>query len=235
MKMKCILTAALLMISIGLSAQKQSYPKWLEQKAVSPFKTPQVDKIIKGFGKQQDEENQEISEERFNGLSFEEKFNYTLWHPENYEQNCDPNGAMIYKPTKIYGYISDCFQEMGFSEKQINFLKENKSKIFEIIKKDAVKSNRIWCNYKWAIVYLEAYDQIPFIIDVYNKGLRKDNDMLALLCYLMNSAEYQPFAKSAMYKKLYMGEMSGSIENTKANQDLIISRAMAFYKSKQKK
>lgn len=235
MKMnKAIVWCLSLLFSVSASAQSNSYQKWLEQKAVSPFKTPKVAKIIRDFGKSQNEENQEISEEQFNKFTFEEKFNYTLWHPENYEQNCDPNGAAIYKLTKIYGYISDCFQEMGFSEKQINFLKENKVKVFDVIKKDAATSGRIWCNYKWAIVYLEAYDQIPFIIDVYKNGGRKDNDLLALLCYLMNSAEYQPFLKSPMYKKLYMGEMTGTIENNKANQDLIIARAMAFYKSKQK-
>lgn len=53
---------------------------------------------------------------------------------------------------------------------------------------------------------------------------------------LMVEGKYKPFMVSASYKKLYGNEDSYKvfIHSNRANQDLILSRVMAFYNGRKK-
>ncbi len=61
----------------------------------------------------------------------------------------------------------------------------------------------------------------------------KDLDILTVLINLMYDAKYPPFVSSPSYAKLYgPGSIYGFLQYNKANEELIIKRAMDLFNSK---
>ena len=77
---------------------------------------------------------------------------------------------------------------------------------------------------------------IPFIIDYY-KSNSKDKDALTLLLLLMKKGEYVEFIQSSSYRQLYGSDYNyeSYIRFNTANQDLVINRAMGYYREKSSK
>jgi len=134
---------------------------------------------------------------------------------------------------KIFGYLPDAFDEYSWSERQANFMTSNKDSVIALIKESANRSRRLGVNYKMAIVEMNAKEMIPFLISFY-KTDKKDHDILTVLMLLMKKSEYKPFMASASFKKLYSEEASyqAYLDFNKANEDLILKRAMDFYGGK---
>lgn len=132
--------------------------------------------------------------------------------------------------TKIFGYLPDVFNEFNWSERQTQFLKDNRDSVMAWIRESVSKNNRVGINFKLALFQINAKEMIPFLVKTYKLN-RKDNDLLTVLMLLMKEEKYNAFAKSAIYKKLY-GEESNYqdfILTTKANQESIIKWASDFY------
>ena len=172
----------------------------------------------------------------FSRLSLREKFTYTMIHAELYAQNCAIPEYQTQVDKKIFGTLLDGFNETSWSQRQIDFLNENRDSVMKLIQESVLRSKRMGVNYKHALVEINAWEMIPFIID-YAKKTPKDKDALTLLLLLMKRGEYGEFIKSSSFKKLY-GEQSNYysyLNYNKENEALIISRALKYYEEKKSK
>jgi hypothetical protein len=178
-----------------------------------------------------------LTEKTYAALSVKEKFTYNLVHPESYTQICDPLPAHPDAANRIYGTLPDTYGEFMWSERQVNFFKNNRAAVVQLIK----EQRTIKSNLKEAIVEMNATELIPYLIDFYNKD-KKDHFILTLLLQLMKKNNYPEFVNSSGYKKLYREPKSEEeymtafyLTYNKANEDLIIQRATNFYNGLQAK
>lgn len=172
----------------------------------------------------------------FSRLSLREKFTYTMIHAELYAQNCAIPEYQTQVDKKIFGTLLDGFNETSWSQRQIDFLNENRDSVMKLIQESVLRSKRMGVNYKHALVEINAWEMITFIID-YAKKTPKDKDALTLLMLLMKRGEYQEFTTSTSFKKLY-GDNSNYyayLNYNKENEALIFKRALNYYKDRKGK
>jgi len=243
--MRKVLSILLLLsvASLGLGQEEIVQPsqaslKYREYryKASEPtFGLAKVKGLIKKI-KRDSEDNLRLEKKLYNGLSTEEKFTYAMLHGEDFSQNCDVMPGIKDEEKKIFGYIPGNFgDEAMWSDRQREFLKKNRTKVIDLLRRTIKTRQRVGVNLKHTIVEINAYELIPDVIAVYN--IKKvDHDILTVLMQMMKEGNYEPFIKSQSHEKLY-GENSnyrGYIDASTANQKLVIERAMAFYKLKKK-
>ncbi|MDF2518159.1 MAG: hypothetical protein K0R59_3455 [Sphingobacterium sp.] len=172
----------------------------------------------------------------FKNLSLREKFTYTMIHAEVYAQNCDIPEHQKAIDKKIFGKLLGGFNEAWWSERQTDFLQENRDSVMKLIQESVTRSKRMGVNYKETIEQINGWQMIPFIIE-YAKNTPKDKDALTLLLLLMKRGEYSEFMKSTSFKKLY-GDTSNYysyLDYNKENEALIYRRAMGYYNEKKGK
>lgn len=177
-----------------------------------------------------------LSTSQYNGLSLREKFTYTMIHPEAYSQNC---AIFVYSKDEhkmIYSYLISWMDETTWSERQVNYLRDNRDSVMQIIQESVDRSKRMGVNYKDALVEIDAWEMIPYLINYY-KTNKKDVDVLTTLLLLMKQGEYTPFLQSASYTKLYGSDYNYEryINFNQANESLILERAMGYYDQQRKK
>ena len=104
-----------------------------------------------------------------------------------------------------------------------------------LIKESTDRSKHMGVNYKDALLEINAWDFIPFLIKYYESN-RKDKDVLTVLLQLMRKGEFEPFMKSTSFQKLYSSDYNyeSYLDFNKANEALIIERANNYYKQKNK-
>ena len=178
-----------------------------------------------------------LTEKTYAALSVKEKFTYNMVHPETYSQICDPLPAHPDEASRIYATLPDTYGEYDWSERQVNFFKNNRTELAQLIK----EQHTFKSNLKEAIVEMNATELIPYLIDLYNKD-KKDHYILTLLLQLMKNNNYPEFVNSSGYKKLYREPKTEEdymtafhLTYNKANEDLIIQRATNFYNGLQAK
>lgn len=178
-----------------------------------------------------------LTEKTYAALSLKEKFTYNMVHPETYSQICDPLPAHPNEADRIYATLPDTYGEYDWSERQVNFFKNNRAGLAQLIKEQRTFKS----NLKEAIVEMNATELIPYLIDLYNKE-KKDHYILTVLLQLMKNNNYPEFVNSSGYKKLYREPKTEEEYMTafylvynKANEDLIIQRATNFYNGLQAK
>jgi hypothetical protein len=178
-----------------------------------------------------------LTEKTYAALSVKEKFTYNMVHPETYSQICDPLPAHPDEANRIYATVPDTYGEYDWSERQVNFFKNNRAELAQLIK----EQRTIKSNLKEAIVEMNATELIPYLINLYNKD-KKDHYILTVLLQLMKNNNYPEFVNSTGYKKLYREPKTEEDYMTafylvynKANEDLIIQRATNFYNGLQAK
>ncbi|MHC8948698.1 hypothetical protein [Sphingobacterium hungaricum] len=174
-----------------------------------------------------------LSASQYDGLSLREKFTYTMIHPEAYSQNC---AIFIYSKDEhklIYSYLISWMDETTWSKRQVNFLRDNRDSVMQIIQESVNRSKRMGVNYKDAVVEINAWEMIPYLINYY-KTNKQDVDVLTTLLLLMKQGEYAPFLQSASYSKLYGSDYNYEryINLNQANEELIVQRAMGYYGDK---
>jgi hypothetical protein len=180
-----------------------------------------------------------LDEKTYASLSLPQQFTYHFIHPEAYSQNCD--GFPLQEDTthRIYGHLDDNFGEYEWSERQINFLKNNRDTVMQLMKPYIERDNEIYETFKEALVIMNAKEMIPYMIDVYNRK-KNDHYILTLLLLLMKNNRYPEFMHSTSYTKLYGkpandNEYGAYLVYNKANEELIIQRATNFYNGLQAK
>jgi hypothetical protein len=174
-----------------------------------------------------------LDEKTYASLSMPQKFTYNFIHPEAYSQNCD--GFPYHEDTthRIYGHLQDAFGEYEWSERQLNFFKNNRDTVLQLMRPFIERDNDVYDEFKETIVELNATEMIPYLVEVYNRK-KNDHYILTTLLLLMKNNKYPEFMSSTSYTKLYGkpandNEYGAYLVFSKGNEDLIIQRAMNFY------
>lgn len=181
-----------------------------------------------------------LDEKTYASLSLNEKFTYHMVHPESYSQNCDILPAHPKQEERIYGVLIDIFGEFDWSERQLNFFRNNRDTVTQLMRSLIEKKRYVGNNFKEAIVAMNATGMIPYLIECYNRN-KDDHYILTVLLLLMKENQYPEFVNSTGYKKLYGERATDDYANAphliynKANEDLIIQRATNFYNGLQTK
>jgi hypothetical protein len=207
-----------------------------DEVTVPPYGLDKVKALVKKIPYVEDPEGGETSTEVLDAkvyasLSFPEQFTYHMVHPETYSQNCDILPMQENKSQRIFGHLPDIFGEYDWSDRQLDFFKNNRDTVVQLMIPLIEKNNRIGNNFKEAIVEMNTIELVPYLIELYNKE-KKDHYILTLLMLLMKNNQYPEFMNSTSYKKLYAqeeGEYAAYLVYNKANEDLIIQRATNFY------
>lgn len=230
--------------SIAVPATASKKPKFYDpvlfldtDVTVPPYGIDMVKKLVKAIPWKEDSSEYDetsttaLDEMTYTSLSIPQQFTYHMVHTETYSQNCDLLPMHENEDQRIFGHLPDIFGEYDWSERQLNFFKNNQDTVVQLIIPLIEKSNRIGGNFKEAIVEMNAIELIPYLIDFYNKE-KKDHYILTMLMLLMKNNQYPEFMNSTSYKKLYAlekGEYAAYLIYNKANEDLIIQRATNFY------
>jgi len=215
-----------------------AYREFRAQPSVPPYGLSKVKALIAKIKPQSDEDNSDMGisplpQKEYDALSLREKFTYTMIHPEMYAQNCAIFVPQTNEDQKIFGYLISWMNEETWSDRQLQFLLQNRDSAMAIIKESVTRSKRMGVNYKDALVEINAWEMIPFLISYYREN-KKDKDVLTTLMLLMKKGNYADFIKSMSYKNLYSVESNyeSSMSFNKANEDLTIQRAQAYFNSK---
>jgi hypothetical protein len=213
--------------------ESQEYSNFRSKVSVPPYGLAKVKALIAKIAPADSEEkDQTISQKDYNALSLREKFTYHMIYGESYAQNCDAMPPLPDAQKKIFAQFPSPFGENYWSVRQRNFLHDNKDSVIALIKESANRSNRIGCNYKEAIVEMNAVEMIPFLEAFYLRD-KKDRDILTIFMQLMKNNKYEPFLNSVSNKKLYGedADFNAWINYNSANEALILERVNDFYKN----
>ncbi|HMR92144.1 MAG TPA: hypothetical protein PKC69_07510 [Chitinophagaceae bacterium] len=242
--MRLILPAIFFCIPLSLAAQDEY--EWKEpgpqskayhasrmKNTTPPYSLQKIKALISKIEFNEEEEFDGLSREAFEKLSLREKFTYSMLHAESYSQNCDAMPPIQDEHKKIFGYLPEAFDEHYWSERQLKFLADNRDSVIALLTESINRTKKIGLNYKHAILEIKAWEMIPLLVKTY-KIKSADLDILTLLMQLMKEGEYQPFLESASFTKLYGEDASylSYLNFNKANEELIIKRAMDFYNGK---
>ena len=219
-------------------SQMDAYREFRAQISVPPYSLSKIKALITKIQPQSDEDNSDmgispLSQKDYDALSLREKFTYTMIHPEMYAQNCAIFVPQTNEDQKIFGYLISWMNEETWSDRQLQFLTKNRDSVMAIIKESVTRSKRMGVNYKDALVEIHAWEMIPFLISYYKEN-KKDKDVLTTLMLLMKKGKYAGFVQSKSYKNLYgiADNYETSMAFNKANEELTIQRAQAYYHSK---
>jgi hypothetical protein len=177
-----------------------------------------------------------LSDSDWLALSLDEKFTYNMIHAETWSQMCDALPTHKHEGQRIYSHIPNYFGEYDWSDRQLKFFKENLDTTEQLMKTVIGQQNKIGMNFLDIIVYTNAVDMIPYLIEAWHKD-SVNHYILSTLLLLMEKNKFPEFMTSASYKKLYGDEgqsYSAYLIYNKANEDLILQRAIDFYHSQDK-
>lgn len=238
-----MLTASLFAIALAapqegmpkVSAATRAYALARRQTSYPPYGLAKVRGLIKA-SKEDEEMNRRLSDTVYQRLSFNEKFTYNAIHGEDFSQNCEIFSPEKDEEKKIFAYPPGPFDyEQAWSKRQQDFFAQNRPKVISLLRTSMKQTSFVGANYKQIMIDLDAWEMIPDIIAQY-KRKRNDHDLLSVMNLFMKKGLYPPFLESSTYKKLYSDESlyTAFLVANKANQDLIMQRATAYYKSKRK-
>lgn len=225
-------------ISSPVYSQMDAYRDFRAQTSVPPYGLSKINVLIKKIKPQSDEDNSDmgispLSHKDYDALSLREKFTYTMIHPEMYAQNCAIFVPQTNEDQKIFGYLISWMNEETWSDRQLDFLQKNRDSVMAIIKESVTRSKRMGVNYKDALVEINAWEMIPFLISYYQEN-KKDKDVLTTLMLLMRKGNFSDFIKSKSFRNLYglADNYESSITFNKANEALILQRSQNYFHSK---
>jgi hypothetical protein len=200
-----------------------------------PFGLDKIKKLVAGLKKVDDTSGgdgstEALDDKTYASLSLDEKFTYHMINLESYTQMCDILPLRTDEDHRIYGKLPDLTGENQWSDRQTQFLKDNRDSVMALMKPLIVKNGRVGDNFKEAIMEINGKEMIPSLIAAYNVK-KRDHYILTMLMMLMKDNNYPEFMRSSSCKKLYdvMDEYSAFLTYNQANEDLIIKRATNFY------
>jgi len=202
-----------------------------------PYGLSKVKELIKTIKYTEDEDGdgdggRKLDDNKYQKLSFREKFTYNLIHAESYSQNCDAMPPVQDEHKKIFPYLPDAFGEYHWSARQTDFFETNKDSVIALMTESIKRTGKVGLNFKYVIWAIKSKAIIPVLLETYKKNKsQKDLDILTIFMLLMKENNWEPFLKTASYKKLYddMADYRAYLNYNKANEDLIIQRVTEFY------
>ena len=218
------------------SKASQEYHAYRQQLSYPSFGLAKVQKIIRAI-KPDPDDNRRLGDSAFKALSTAEKFTYTMIHGEDSSQNCDESSPVLDEHKKVFSYLPGAFNnETDWSDRQRKFLSANRPTVIPLLRKTMASQHRVGANLKRCLVELNAWELVPALISVY-KATRKDHHILTTLTLLLKENKFKPFLDSETYRKFYNDEASyqAYVDASKANQNLTIERAEAFFQSQKRK
>lgn len=214
------------------SSASLKYREYRHQETAPSYGLAKVRSLIKSIKTDKDD-NRVLPVAQYSKLTLPEKFTYTMLHGEDFSQNCDVMPPIADEEKKVFSYIPGPFyDEATWSQRQRDFLHDNRSKVIDLLRETMLVKKRIGVNLKAAVLELNAWELIPDMVKVY-KIQNKDHDILTLMMLLMKEGNYKPFMESTTYKKFYGDDSNyqAFVMANSANQKLTIDRAMGYYKS----
>ncbi|MES1147314.1 MAG: hypothetical protein ABUL49_01040 [bacterium] len=233
----CLVAASAFASAQEPSARARAYENYRRPITEPTYGRAKVKALIKSIKKKDNEDGDFTSvlpTSKFNSLTLEEQFTYTMIHGERGLQNCDAMMPIEGADKMIFAHIPDPFRDdTVWSESQLAFMNAHRPQFINMLRDTMKLRHRAGANIKQAIFELKAYELIPDLTSLYIEQ-RKDHDILTLLNLLMKEGNYLPFINSSSYAKLFGDDASWStaLVANRENQDLVISRATDFYKSK---
>jgi len=211
------------------SPESQAYHDYRLVITKPPYGLQKIINLISKV-KMGDDEMEKISDKTYASRSLREKFTYHMIYKESYSQICDAEEPFQDEQKKIFAQTAFAMDEREWSERQIKFFNDNRDSVIKLMSESISRSRRVGLNFKDVIIELKAKEMIPLLIKTYNIS-KKDHDILTVLMLLMKDNNYQPFLSSTSFKKLYgdVGNYRSYLNDTKANEELIIKRATDFY------
>lgn len=212
----------------------QAYREYRETISKPTYGLKKVESLLKKHKLKDSTEDGALPAKEYKKLTTKERFTYHMLHGEAYAQNCEAMPVYADEEKRIWAYPPGAFtDERGWSEDQMKTISANRKAFIPLIKSTIQTQGRVGCNLKQAIIDLNAYELIPTLSTLYKKK-RYDHDILSVLMILMKEGKYQPFMKSTSFQKLYSESASyqAFLVANRENQDLIMSRAAAYYKTK---
>lgn len=215
----------------------EEYREERMRRTIPPYGLDKVQKLVKTIESKSFDEGDAgigaLTATQYKALSLREKFTYVMINPEMYSQNCAIFVPLPNEDKKIFGQLMSWVDESTWSDRQLNFLRENRDSVQSIIQESTRRSRKMGVNYKDAILVMNAWEMIPFLITYYKSNPR-DKDALTVLLLLMKAGEFVDFLKSSSYRALYTSDYNYEkyINFNSANEKLIIERAMAYYNEK---
>ena len=112
-----------------------AYYAMREKISIPPFGLKKVQRLVEQRVKSLPDEalvdyDAGISSVNFDKLSFEEKFTYTMIHPEIYSQACAERMFVFDPQNKIFGHLFFVYNGVFWSERQLHFMKKNKKRVY---------------------------------------------------------------------------------------------------------
>lgn len=216
-----------------------AYYAMREKISIPPFGLKKVQRLVEQRVKSLPDEalvdyDAGISSVNFDKLNFEEKFTYTMIHPEIYSQACAERMFVFDPQNKIFGHLLFVYNGVFWSERQLHFMKKNKKRVIDLIMDQANRNQMLGLNYKTALIEIDAWESIPFLVSFYQKN-PKDKDILTTLLQLLKKSASEEFEQSKIYNKLYGADThyDSWINFSSANEAYIIESAQACYKKRQ--
>lgn len=153
-------------------------------------------------------------------LSPEEKFTWCMAFPESFMQICT---VFFYDSVqyKILRYLPISSLEASMSQRQREFLKENRALTIRLMGETIHDSVFVGYNYKKQIKELHAVELVPQVISNYKKT--GDKDLLTLLIELLEKDQYQPWLDSEISQ-----EMNKKTETRSFRKSALFSSSKAY-------
>jgi hypothetical protein len=219
--------------------QDSAYYSMRERNNTPPFGLAKVKKLIDQRLEDLPDEalidyDAGISNAEFERLTLEEKFTYTMIHPEVFSQACAERMFIFDPQRKIFGHLLFVYNGVFWSERQVGFMKRNKDRVIGWITDLTSENKELGLNYKSALVEVDAWESIPFLISFY-KRKPEDLDVLTTLMLMMSKDKSMDFQQSNVFKKLYGKDANYDswIALTTANEKYILETAQQYYQRRQ--
>lgn len=239
MKNPLLLASLALAVSVpGLTradaSADRAYHQYRQEATEPTYHLAKIKKLIRKYNLQHGDKLV-MPDAQYNSLTNQEKFTYAMIHGEDEDQNCDAMPSITNEQSKIFAHPLGAFNDaQAWNDRQRDFLHKHRGTAIALLRSTIKSRQRVGVNLKAAILELDAYELIPDMLSIYKRD-RKDGDILTICMLLMKDGGFKPFVASVTYKKLYGDENTSYkayINGNRANQDLEISRAMAYFRSR---
>jgi len=124
-----------------------AYRNYRMRKSIPPYGLDKVNRLVKSIENKYFEDSDggisALKAQDFKALALREKFTYIMVNPEMYAQNCAIFIPLPDEDKKIFAHLMSWVDETQWSERQENFMRENRDSIFSLIQESTLRSKKM--------------------------------------------------------------------------------------------